>query len=81
MALAKARGIEIAPDATHLSLQEVAMLASEAEITTRRAIWKGLLWADTFGFRYQIPILAAAAYLAAGGGRVLLAAERKKEEG
>jgi hypothetical protein len=69
VALARARGVDLDPDATHLSLQQVAMLATESEITTRRAIWKGLLKAETFGFRYQIPILAAAEYVAQGGGR------------
>lgn len=63
LALAKARGIFVDPDATHLSLQQVAQLADEAEITTRRAIWKKTLPAEVIGWRYQIPILAAAAYV------------------
>ena len=67
IALAKARGIELDPEATHLTLRELAAVAGESEATARRAIWGGRLRAETIAWRYQIPILEAARYVVEGG--------------
>lgn len=68
LAVAKARGIDLDPAATHLSLAQVSALVPQAEMTTRRAIWAGVLKAEVIRFRYEIPVLEAARYVAAGGG-------------
>lgn len=64
--MAKAKGIELDRDGGPLTLQQVAALAGEAEITVRRAIWRGELPAKERGFRYQIALVDAAAYVVEG---------------
>lgn len=70
-ALAKAKGIDVAKDAAHLSLHDVAALAGENEITVRRAIWAGRLAVThepTYtGWRYLIALPEAARYVVQGG--------------
>lgn len=67
IALAKARGVALAEDATHLTLKELAAVADESEHTLRRAIWGSRLAAEIIDWRYQIPILEAARYVVEGG--------------
>ena len=77
-ALAKAKGIDVAKDAAHLSLHDVAALAGENEITLRRAIWAGRLAVTreiakgdsgrpTSTWRYLIALPEAARYVVQGG--------------
>ncbi len=66
-ALAKARGVDF--DGDSLTLAQVATLAGESTMTTRRAIWRGELHAHVTDFRYAVDLKEAARYVVEGGGR------------
>mgnify|MGYP001605685746 FL=1 len=70
-ALARAKGIDVAKDAAHLSLHDVAALAGENDITVRRAIRAGRLAVTQeptgTGWRYLIALPEAARYVVQGG--------------
>ena len=67
LALARARGVDV--DGDSLTLAQVATLAGESTMTTRRAIWRGELRAHVDDFRYAVDLEDAASYVVKGGGR------------
>lgn len=77
LAIARAKGLDLDPEATHLTLAQLAALAGEAEITIRRAIWADRIKAEqvstAHGWQHRIPVVDAAAYL--------VGKREKKEEG